>query len=314
MKWFKYGCFGCLGVLGVLVLLLAVMGGMAWQRSGSMQAEEKVLTREIPSLPEAPEAPALPPGAIAADLPESADRLSGVTPGRVFLDLSHAEFRIERSEWGEPLRVEGNFDPDYYELQEEFDQGEDLGWTYRVSFRRKGGFSLVNALSEWFSGTSPEVRIVLPVDYPLDLNLRLRDGGTVANLGGLWLTSAEVGLARGGLVLTVSEPLRRPAEQVSIRGSMGGLVISRLGNASPRHLEVEHSMGGLVLDLRGQWIQDSEATINLSMGGGELRLPENMNIEGLDDEREGSRPEAEPGLPTLTITTLSEMGNLEFVD
>lgn len=314
MKWFKYGCLGCLGVLGVIVVLSALVAGLAWQRSGSMQAEERVLTREIPSLPETPEPPALPPDAIAADLPESADRLSGVTPGRVVLDLSYADFRIEPGPWGEPLRVEGNFDPDYYELQEEFDQGEDLGWTYHVSFRRKAKFSWLTTLSELFSGSSPEVRILLPVDYPLDLNLNLRDGGTTADLGGLWLTSTEIDLARGGVELSVSEPLRRPAERMSIRGRMGGVAISSLGNASPRRLEVEHSMGGLSLDLRGRWVQDSEISIDLSMGGGAVRLPKDVNIKGLDAEQAGSRPEAEPGLPTLTFSASSEMGELEFLD
>ncbi len=314
MTWFKYGCFGCLGVLGVIVLIAAIATGVAWQRSRSMQAEETVLTREVPSPPEALEPPALAPDAIAADLPESADRLSRVTPGRVILDLSHAEFRIVPGPWGEPLRVEGKFDPDYYELQEQLEKGEDLGWTYRVSFRRKAPSSLLTRLSEWFSGTSPEVRIVLPVDHPLHLDLKLRDGGTTADLGGLWLTSAEIGFARGGLLLTVSEPLRRPVERMSIHGGMGGLAITSLGNASPRRLEVQHSMGGLFLDLRGRWVQDSEASIDFSMGGGSVRLPENVNIKGLDEEQAGSRPEAEPGLPTLTISASSEMGNLEFRD
>lgn len=311
MKWFKYGCFGCLGIVGLILVISAAVTGLAWQRSRTMEAEERTLTRDLPAAAEISETPALSPEAIAADLPGSAGRFAGAARGRVILDLSFADFRIEPGSPGEPLRVEANFDPDYYELREEYEEAEDAGWTCRVSFRRTARFSLLQTLSELFSGSSPEVRILLPSDHPLALQLSLSQGGATADLGGLWLTSAEIDFARGGLDLRVSEPLRAPVERMSIRGRMGGGAISLLGNASPRHLEVEQSMGGLSLDLRGRWVQDSEISIDLSMGGGAVRLPRDVIVRGLESVASGPAEE-ETGLPILTFSASSQMGELEF--
>jgi hypothetical protein len=101
-------------------------------------------------------------------------------------------------------------------------------------------------------------------------------------------------------------------ERLSLNISMGGGEISTLGNASPRTLDVVHRMGGMELDLRGQWMQDSDISINSSMGGGLVRLPRNVEIRGLDGRRPGppSSPEIKP--PTLTFSVSSKMGELEI--
>lgn len=90
--------------------------------------------------------------------------------------------------------------------------------------------------------------------------------------------------------------------------------MSHIGNASPRRLEVGFRMGGMDLDLRGRWIADAEIDISGSMGGGSVRLPRDVVIEGI---RVGgleapSDPELKP--PTLKFSTSSTMGELQFYD
>jgi hypothetical protein len=187
-------------------------------------------------------------------------------------------------------------------------------WTYRVTFRRTGSW-LVTALKELLGGTRPEVRVWLPNDTPLNLDLDVSQGGAEIELGGLWLTSADLNLDKGGCKLDISEPLHAPMERLQVRGSMGGLAATGLGNASPRRLEVDFSMGGMSLDLGGRWVRDSDVTIRTRMSGAAVQLPRDVNVVGLDRERFDLRERPEVPRPTLRFSvTTDERGELRFVD
>jgi hypothetical protein len=232
----------------------------------------------------------------------------------VILDLSQASFYIEPGQPGDPLRVEASYDSDYYLLEERFEEAGTEPWSYRIRFKRSAPSSIITRISELISGSSPEVRIFLPVDVPLDLDLTLMQGGTEAELGGLWLRSAELEFGMGGMNLEIDEPLREPLESLAIDGRMGGANFRGLGNASPRRLEVDYSMGGMHIDLRGRWVADSLISITNRMGGGAITLPDGVIIEGLGEGRDGPRGDAGADAPTLTFELSSDMGELEIVN
>lgn len=311
MKWFKYGCFACLGIVAVAILVAAVVGGLALNRSRSLTLEERVATRD---LPEAAgwDGEGVSPQALAADVPGGGGAPPWTIPGRVILDLSAAEFVVEPAAEGEPIRVEGRFDPRYYTLHEEYSQAEDGSWEYRVHFRRIGGSGLISSLSELIAGVHPSVRITLPPDHPMALDMEVKRGSLQANLGGLWITAAQVEMALGGIALDIDEPLQQPMESLVINGHMGGMSLNRLGNASPARLELDYSIGGLSLDMRGAWINDAEVFLKADMGGVAVRMPLGVNFEGLPADVEA--PEAPgPGAPTLRFHVREGSGNLEFV-
>jgi hypothetical protein len=110
------------------------------------------------------------------------------------------------------------------------------------------------------------------------------------------------------------EPLREPMQRMKIHGSMGGLVAGSVGNASPRKLDLDYRMGGMQVDLRGQWLNDSDIEIRFRMGGGEVTLPDNVNIEGLETSRATLMSEGELPPPTLRFSATGDMGGLEFTD
>jgi hypothetical protein len=298
-KWLKYGCFGCLGVLGVLIVVAATMSGIALNMVRSEQIEDRELSPQLPTTP---------PSAERRDPPAA---LPGA--GAVRLDLSHAAFYIEPGKPGQPLRVEARYDKAMYELEEVLESADDGSWSYRVVFRRTGS-SLLATLKELFGGTGARVRVLLPPDVPLNLELRLREGETQAELGGLWLTDLDLDASQGGYQVDFSDPLKEPVERISLRGSMGGFMISELGNASPRALSVDMSMGGMQLDLRGEWVRDAEIDISSRMGGSVVRLPRGVLIEGLDRGGVSIAPEQEVKPPTLSFSVSAEMGELEFID
>ena len=114
-------------------------------------------------------------------------------------------------------------------------------------------------------------------------------------------------------MLSVGEPLRAPMDRLAISASMGGAAVRSLGNASPRKLDVEFSMGGMDLDLEGHWMQDSEISISNSMGGGSVHLPRGVNIVGVSTHERVRAPEdPETKLPTLTFTISGSRDDLEF--
>ena len=101
-------------------------------------------------------------------------------------------------------------------------------------------------------------------------------------------------------------------ESLTIRGSMGGFEAGRLGNASPRVLEVKCRMGGADIDLRGAWMRDADISIDVAMGGIGVQVPDDVRIEGLEDPAPTLGSAAEVSLPVLRFKSKSKMGEIEF--
>ncbi len=284
-KWLTCGCVGCLVVVGLIVLVVGVLFGTARFGVSSEEVEDRVLTPEIPD---------------------------GANPGRVVLRLSAGEFRVRPADPGEPLHIEARYDRQSYELREHLETGAD-SWTYELEFERTGHI-VMSMLKGFLGGTSSRVDVFLPRDVPLELELWVKQGQVKVQLGGLWLTAVEAEFQQGGFELEFDEPLHEPLGRLVLHGSMGGFVASGLGNASPRRLEVDFSMGGMQLDLRGPWVADSEITIRTTQGGGVIRLPRDVEIVGLETSRTAIRGDAELPRPTLTFSVSNDRGELEIIE
>jgi len=306
----KWGCFGCLGCFGLLVALLLVAVGLGWLGARTAELEDAVLSRDLPSIdqsaPAQADGPAPPPGA-----PLVPGTL-GPTAGRVVLDLAQAEFHLLPGEPGGQVRVEARYDKNAYELEETLERPPGDAWTYRVQFRRtRGGW--VSGLRSLFGGISPKVTVRLPPDVPLDLDMNIRQGGAEIELGGLSLNSAKITVAQAGGAIAVSEPLRAPMRSFDLTARMGGMSVRSLGNASPAEVRVDCSMGGMELDLRGEWVQDAAIDLKTSMGGIQVHLPRDLPIRGVAGR--GLREDVEPEvrLPTLTFSVDDDSsGEVEF--
>jgi hypothetical protein len=303
---FKFGCLGCLAFLLLLTAITAIVFGIAWNQVRNEVVEEQKLSKVLATSE---------PVGIEDDLLEVPTEFVISEPaGRVALDLRNTVFEIRPAQPGEPLSVEARFDINNYGLTESFDEGvDDQGWTYEVSFRRTSDSYALTALKELLGGTKPKVKIFLPSDVLYDLELDVMQGGADIELGGLWLADVDVRFMQGGGAVEFGEPLQQPAESVSIQFSQGGGAIEGIGNASPGTLDVSFSMGGGYIDLRGPWQRDAEITIDQSMGGVSLQLPQNVVLRGI-----GRFDTEEPAVvgedvPVLRFSTSSHYGELEFL-
>jgi hypothetical protein len=304
-KWFLYGCFGCLGLVAFMVMIVIGLAGIASLQVGKEEISSESITPDLPVSSMAPGSADLPDAVGARDSNPTMPDLRALEPdaaalGRVVIEAARSEVQVEPAQPGEPLRVEASYDKSSYELQESVEMNEDGTWVYLVKFKGKStGFGLMATLKQLVGGSSPSVKVFLPRDVPLDLEATTTQGGLEMELGGLWLRNAEIEFQQGGAAIEFSEPLRAPMDSLAVNGSMGGVAIMEVGNASPGKVDFSFSMGGGLIDLRGPWQNDSEISLSANMGGGEVRLPKDLAIEGLDLDSSGPKSTAELPMPTL---------------
>jgi len=305
----RRGCLktGCLGVLGFVALILVFLGinlAVVVNRSGDNDFRDEEVGSLTATAEQTIETKAY--GASDENKPPAGF-------GRVVLELNQGEFQLHPGKPGEGVVVKASYDANIYELNQFGQTWADSSWVYQMRFRRT--ISGLQAALSSILGDECETRvhIYLPPDLPFELNLLVNQGGLEADVGGLWLTDVDLRMRQGGLAFEVSEPLREPLGKFSLRGRMGGCEIQGLGNASPRVLDIGFNMGGVALDLSGEWRNDCDAKFALKMGGMEVNVPRNLAYNPTDDSGPTLREEnPEVSKPTLRVTQKVSMGEIEF--
>jgi hypothetical protein len=285
-SWLKKGCLVCTWIASLCLLVALFIGGRFLVQHISEHPEEMQLTHEAPP--------------------------AGSPPGRIVLSLSSAAVTVKAGPAGGPIRVESNFDPDVHELEQNFEEADDGGWSYRLDFHEKKILH-ISVVSIWLGKRSPEVMVEIPRGLPLALETKMEGGYLALDLAGLELSSASVELDRGVLGMIVSEPLATPMERLSVKGRIGTMVLRSLGNASPKELDIQHGLGAALVDLDGLWLRDAAVDFQVAFGEGELRLPEGVRIEGLESTFSQPAGEEIPK-PTLSISTHFDVGDIRVVE
>jgi hypothetical protein len=234
-------------------------------------------------------------------------------PGRVVLDLSSAMLTLEAGPPGAPIAVESSFDPEVYRLDQRCEYEPDGGWTYHLDFHERSLLH-ISVISIWLGKRSPEVRVEIPADLPIDLVARMEGGHLAIDLAGMAVRSAKVDLDRGVLGLTASDPLDSPMERLDVKGRVGTMQLLAIGNASPKRLEIRHGIGAALVNLDGRWRSDAEVGFQVAFGKGELQLPTGVRIEGIDKAFPQMPAEDELPPPTLRISTHFDIGDIRITD
>jgi len=293
----KTTLFGCLGIIVLLIILAAAAGIMASRGMERAQvADQELLAADAAEMPQ--------PAALARHA------------GRVVVDLAQGEFYLKPGEPGSGVRVKARFDQSSYRLEDSLEVLPDSTWVYTVTYRRTTSGLVALARAIMGEDQVSRVEVYLPPDVPVVLDLDIAQGGAEVELGGLWLTEAEINYSQGGFELSFSEPLREPMERLVVAGNMGGFEADRLGNASPSFLAVECRMGGGEIDLRGQWLNSADVMLEVSMGGMAVLVPDHMPVNGydlLEQARPLSGGDPEVPTPELNISVDQSMGEIEII-
>ena len=212
---------------------------------------------------------------------------------------------------GSAPRVDATYDRRYFALEQRPATETGGPATWNIWFRRvHGSGPAMHWLQQIVGATRPEIRLQLPEDLPLALHGNFAGGLVQADLGGLQITELEIELSGGGLSIDFSE-VASPMERFCVDARQAGLKLINLGNASPREIEIDAVMGTVEIDLRGEWRRDAEIDLETKMARGTLRLPRNVEVEGL--ELTGlAMTDAEIPRPTLRFNIDETMGSLKI--
>ena len=301
----KLGCFrpvlfGCLGIVVILFIGLGIAALVAWRGVDKARVEDRDLIAaaevtaggEADAIGDAPTAP----------------------PGRVILDLAQGEFVVHRGTAGEGVRVKARFNQEAYELTDDLEILPDSTWVYRVRYRRTIPALQAILQSMFGGGGDSRVDVYLPPDVPIALEMHVQQGGGAADLGGMWLTEGLIDVSKGGFSLEISEPLVEPLEMLVITGSMGGLDVSGVGNASPRILDVDWRMGGANIDLGGEWLRDCDVNLAVNMGGMAVVVPRDIDLEdAVPGESQLEVRPRETSTPVLRLHKTFKRGEIDVV-
>jgi len=294
----KNGLLGCGGLLAVGVLFIVIMAGMA---AVGLRKGDRIDSAPTPEFGET---------TLRGLDPV---QLTTLYPGRVVLDLGQGEFRIHTAAPGEGLGAHARFDSEVHAVGQSFTVAADSSWVCQISFRQT--MPGLQALFRNMMGkdTNAEIDVYLPPDVPIELVVRFEQGGGEVELGGLWLTTADFDVKQGGFALSIDEPLQQPMERLRLYSRMGGVQAMSLGNASPRVLDINCTMGGADISLRGDWLNDCDAHFGVKMGGVAVRVPEHLEVSG-DAELAGElrHTDREMPIPQMRATVVQSMGEVEI--
>ncbi len=289
---FKNGCLGCLGFIVLMLLVVGVTALLAWNDSRTSTPLDQVL----------------------APLEADEGILLVGHGGKVVLNMSQGEFYIRPAEPGEGLRIEAVYDDELYDLDQEFVTLPDSTWEYELNFQRTAGGMRAFLQSVFSKGPSARIEVYLPPEIPLELVADISKGGFEGELGGLWLTTADLEVHQGGFALEISKPLKEPMRSFHVKSSMGGFAAEGLGNASPEVLDIFCTMGGADVDLSGAWLNDCDANLSVKMGGMAISIPRDVKVlRGANEIESMSAAGAEMDMPVLRLRTRAKYGEIEII-
>jgi hypothetical protein len=257
-------------VVFAVLLVIGVLTGRGEERFEDLEQSYAIPDGASLSAP----VPSRPPGAAAGAAIDH--EIEVAEPGRVVLDLHRGNFEVRPGPAGEPVRLEGRYDAGHYVLTESYEPYGEAGWTYRVSFDRKG-FGIRPFVEQ--EGRENRLRVVVPRGAPIVLEGRVGTGTSELELGGLWLIEIDLDIGVGEHAVSFGEPLPVPVGRLRLDGSIGVLDLDRVGNASPREVSVRHSIGEVGVDLGGAWRRDAEVLVSCGIGECGVRVPRGVNVE-----------------------------------
>jgi hypothetical protein len=123
-----------------------------------------------------------------------------------------------------------------------------------------------------------ELRLLLPRDIPLDLDVECGGTRSVLDLGGLALQSLRLECGATDANLDFSAPNRVRMHDMEINVGAAELTAVRLANANADQLRLRGGVGVIDLDFGGTWTRDMTATTRLVMGKLIVRVPTDVGV------------------------------------
>lgn len=277
------------GLVGLILASVALLLGVSWWQ-----------TQHLELVPVTPEL----------------DDVATSKFGRIELDLELTQLVIEPIPPGQPPRLEARFDPARFHLEQHLESeppptGDAGIWRIRLAPTGSSTMALIRAK---VGAPLAHLRLGLPTDLAITLTGSATRSILAAELGTTSLRGLDLRNRDGAVKISFSGPTSVPVEDIRIHGRRGLVELTGVGNANPRSVELEQSLGVLEADLRGSWTRDAEIRLGGRLTGGTVWLPSNVEVLGADSPPLFADPALDPeGGPrpiTLKVEATTSMGRL----
>jgi hypothetical protein len=312
--WQKAGLFAGIGCLSIVVLVVVgALVAVMWARSTIAQYGDPNPTRSERTI-------ALPAPRVASPGGATAKSAASNTtePLRLTVTLEDGDFTVQPGAPGSQLKVDGTYAQGLYELTEESSDEAGGARTIRFHSKAPAWARLLSGIGN-NSGTRPRLTVAIPAGVPINLSLRVGQGESKIDLGGLALKDLRLDVAMGNHQVDFKEPVVPGLRAMRVSASMGNVSIDHLGNAGAQTIDASGSMGNLVADLGGNWQKEAEADVSFRHSMGELtvNVPTQVRLEAnvtssqgkADDRSSDSRETQDPAAPKLRLRVSTSMGD-----
>lgn len=145
---------------------------------------------------------------------------------------------------------------------------------------------LLGVKSSGQAGISVGNRNESPQDGLIELNPRavlaldVSLGATEADLdlGGLRVGSAQIQTGASRTTLRFSAPNRVRCERLTMSVGAAEFSALQLGNSNCRSIRLDGGVGGVLVDLTGNWQEDASISLAVALGDITLRLPRDVGV------------------------------------
>jgi hypothetical protein len=175
-------------------------------------------------------------------------------------------------------------------------------------------------------GGAPELRLDLARTVPVALTVNMGTAEADLDLGGMRLTRLAVESGASDAVLHFDAPNRVPMERLDLDVGAASLRARGLANARARDVRVRMNVGSAELDFDGEWTNDVELQLQITVGKVVLRVPDDVGVRvetsgvlgSFDDrgfERRGDAwlsPNWNTAVRKLVVRSRTTVGRLEI--
>ena len=167
----------------------------------------------------------------------------------------------------------------------------------------------VNGQSERFSRnigekSRGEMRLSLSRSVPVDLSLSLGAAKATLDLGGLDITALRLESGASETVIDFSSPNLGRMRTFDVDVGAASFEARNLANANVPKVRIHGGVGGVELDFGGQWRQDMDVNVDLTLGKLTLHVPRDVAV----------RVEVEKFLATFDEQGLVKRGDAYYSD
>jgi hypothetical protein len=177
--------------------------------------------------------------------------------------------------------VRGTSDPLLYAMHLRYDENRSIPLHKYDSEQRStalGLESLGGGMRGSSGGESGELRLTLPRNVPLDLDLEFGGTQSSLDLGDMSLQSVRLECGATDAMLLFSRPNRIRMRDLEVNVGAADFSARQLANAAADQILVRGGIGSVDLDFSGTWSHDLSVTTRLIMGKLTLRIPPDVGV------------------------------------